>query len=96
VQGRFTFGTALDLHMSNSFYHIKVDADSQKLCTVVFPWGKYKYKRLLTGIKISRFSDVFQNAMSKLIQDMKYVKTYLDDLLILSNITTTSKTTYLS
>jgi Reverse transcriptase (RNA-dependent DNA polymerase) len=29
--------------------------------------------------------DVFQNVMSKLTQGMTYVKTYLDDLLILTN-----------
>jgi hypothetical protein len=28
---------------------------------------------------------VFQNVMSKIVQDMEYVKTYLDDLLILTN-----------
>jgi hypothetical protein len=47
----FTFASALDLNMG--YYHIKVDADAQKLCTIVFPWGKYKYKRLLIGIKIA-------------------------------------------
>jgi hypothetical protein len=36
------------------------------------------------GIKIA--PDIFQNFMSKLVQDMEYVKTYLDDLLILTNI----------
>jgi hypothetical protein len=35
------------------------------------------------GIKIA--PDVFQNVISKLVQDMEYVKTYLDDLLILTN-----------
>jgi hypothetical protein len=45
--------------------------------------GKYKYKRLPMGIKIA--PDVFQNVMSKLVQDMEYFKTYLDDLLILKN-----------
>jgi hypothetical protein len=45
--------------------------------------GKYKYKRLPIGIKIA--PDVSQNVMSKLVQDMEYVKTYLDDLLILTN-----------
>jgi hypothetical protein len=29
--------------------------------------------------------DVFQNVMSMLVKDMEYVKTYLDDLLILTN-----------
>jgi dihydroorotate dehydrogenase len=78
----FIFASALDLNMG--YYHIKLDADAQKLCTIVFPWGKYKYRRSPMGIKIA--PDVFQNVMSKLVQDMEYVKTYLDDLLILKNI----------
>jgi hypothetical protein len=65
------------------YYHIKLDPDAQKLCTIVFPWGKYKYKFLPMGIKIN--PDVFQNVMSKLVQDMEYVKIYLDDMLILTN-----------
>jgi Reverse transcriptase (RNA-dependent DNA polymerase) len=79
----FTFDTTLDLNMG--YYHIKLDADAQKLCTIVFPWGKYKYKRLPMGIKIATSPDVFQNVMTTLTKDMEYVKTYLDDLLILSN-----------
>jgi hypothetical protein len=76
----FTFSTALDLNMG--YYHIKLDADAQKLCTIIFPWGKYKYKGLSMGIKIA--PDDFQNVTSKLTQDMDYVKTYFDDLLILT------------
>jgi hypothetical protein len=69
----FTFASALDLNMG--YYRIKLyhGADAQKLCTIVFQWGKYKYKRLPMGIRIS--PDVSQNIMSKLVQDMKYVKT---------------------
>jgi hypothetical protein len=42
----FTFDLALDLNMG--YYHIKSDADSQNLFTIVFLWhlGKCKYKRL--------------------------------------------------
>jgi hypothetical protein len=69
------------------YYHIKLDADAQKLCTIAFPrhMGKYKYKLLPMGIKIA--PDVFLNSMSKPVQDMEYVNTvyYLDDLLILTN-----------
>jgi hypothetical protein len=83
----FIFASALDLNMG--YYHIKLDADAQNLCTIVFPWimGKYKYKRLLMGIKIALFLIFFKMSclMSKLVQDMEYVKTYLDDLLILTN-----------
>jgi hypothetical protein len=44
---------------------------------------KYKYKPLPMGIKFA--PNVFQNVISKLFQDMEYVKSYLDDLLILTN-----------
>jgi hypothetical protein len=35
-----------------------------------------------TGIKIA--PDLFQNVISKLVQDMEYIMTYLEDLLILT------------
>jgi hypothetical protein len=46
-----SFASALDL--SIGYHHIKLDADAQMLCTIVFPWGKYKYKRLPMSIKIA-------------------------------------------
>jgi hypothetical protein len=75
--------SALDLNMG--YYYIKLDTDAQKLCTILFPWHieKYKYKCRPMGIKIAH--DVFQNVISKLFQDIEYVKTYLDALLILTN-----------
>jgi hypothetical protein len=45
--------------------------------------GKYKYKRLPMGIKIAL--DVFQNVISRLVQDIEYVETYLDNLPTLTN-----------
>jgi hypothetical protein len=62
-----------------------LSADAQKLCTIVFPWimentntNAYPW--------VSRSPQIFfQNFMSTLVQDMEYVKTYLDDLLILTN-----------
>jgi dihydroorotate dehydrogenase len=80
----FSFASALDLN--KGYYQIKLDADAQKLCITVFSWYmvKYKYEHLPMGIKIA--PDVSQNVMSKLVQDMKYVNTCLDDLLILTNI----------
>jgi hypothetical protein len=49
----FTFTSALDLNMG--YYHIKIDADAQKLCTIVFQWNmrKYKYESLPMVIQIS-------------------------------------------
>jgi hypothetical protein len=33
----FTIASALDIYMG--YYHIKLDADAQKLYTIVFPWN---------------------------------------------------------
>jgi hypothetical protein len=60
----FTFASALDLNMG--YYHIKLDADAQKLCTIVFPWGKYKYKRLPMDSKIAWFLMCFKTSCQSL------------------------------
>jgi hypothetical protein len=46
---------------------------------------KIQIKMLTHGYQDCLDPDVFQNVISKLVQDMEYVKTYLDDLLILTN-----------
>ena len=40
----FKYATSLDLNMGD--YHIELSPFSQQLCTIVLPWGKYKYLRL--------------------------------------------------
>jgi hypothetical protein len=42
----FTFAMALDLNMG---YYIRMDPDASRI-TIIFPWGKYFYKRLPMGI----------------------------------------------
>ena len=42
------FATALDLNMG--YYTIRLDPDASKICTIIFPWGKYSYQRLPMGI----------------------------------------------
>jgi hypothetical protein len=44
----FTSATALDLDMA--YYTIRLDPDASKICTIIFPWGKYSYKQLPKGI----------------------------------------------
>ena len=38
----FIFATALDLNMG--CYAIRLDPDASRICTIIFPWGKYSYK----------------------------------------------------
>jgi putative transposase len=77
----FRYATAIDLSMG--YYHIPLDEYSQKLCTIILPWGKYRYKRLPMGIKNS--PDIFQAVITDLLGDLEFVLVYLDDILITSN-----------
>ena len=43
----FTYATALDLNMG--YYTIRLDPTASKMCTIIFPWVKYSYKRLPMG-----------------------------------------------
>ena len=74
----FMWAMALDLNMG--YYHIELDPASSRLCTVVFPWGKYEYTRLPMGLCNS--PDIFQEKMNDLIQDLEYAQAYIDDLLV--------------
>jgi hypothetical protein len=76
----FTFATALDLNMG--YYTIRLDPDASKICTIIFHWGKYSYKRLPMGIAGS--PDIFQAEMMKLMESLEYVRAYIDDLLCIS------------
>jgi hypothetical protein len=76
----FQYATSLDLNMG--YYHIELDPDSKKLCTLVFPFGKYEMQRLPMGLCNS--PDIFQEQMSELFEGLDFVRTYIDDLLCLT------------
>ncbi len=78
----FSYATALDLNMG--YYTIRLDPDASKICTIIFPWGKYSYKRLPMGIAGS--PDIFQGKMSELMETLDYVRAYLNDLLCISKL----------
>jgi hypothetical protein len=53
----FTFAMALDLNIC--YYTIRLDPNVSRICTVIFPWGKYSSKRLPMGIAGS--PDIFES-----------------------------------
>ncbi len=69
----FSYATTLDLNMG--YYTIRSDSDASKICTVIFPWGKYSYRRLLMGIAGS--PDIFQKKVSELMESLEFVKSVL-------------------
>jgi hypothetical protein len=55
----FTYAAALDLNIG--YYTIRLDPAASEMCTIIFPWGKYSYKRMLMGFGGS--ADIFQAQM---------------------------------
>ncbi len=76
----FTYATALDLNMG--YYTIRLDPTASKMCTILFTWGKYSYKRLPMGSGGS--ADIFQAQIMDLMASLEFVHTYMDDLLIIT------------
>ncbi len=66
----FSYATALDLNMG--YYTIRLDPDASKIFTIIFPWGKYSYKRLPMGIAGS--PDIFQGQMLDLMESLEFVR----------------------
>ena len=59
--GRFNYMTTIDLNMG--YYAMALTERSKDLCTIVLPWGKYKYNSLPMGVCIA--TDVFQKRLSE-------------------------------
>jgi Reverse transcriptase (RNA-dependent DNA polymerase) len=76
----FQYATSLDLNMG--YYHIELCPNSKKLCTLVFPFGKYEMQRLPMGLCNS--PNIFQEKMSELFDGLEFVRTYINDLLCLT------------
>ena len=64
----FKWVTSFDLNMG--YYHIKLDSDASKLCTVVLPWGKHEYLQLPMGLCNS--PDIFQEKMGELMCGLEF------------------------
>jgi hypothetical protein len=76
----FTYATTLDLNMG--YYTIRLDPTAAKMCTIIFPWGKYSYQRLPMGF--AGLADIFQAEMGNPMATMEYIKAYIDDLLVIT------------
>jgi hypothetical protein len=74
----FTYATALDLNMG--YYTIRLDLPVSKMCTIIFLWGKYSYKKLPMGFGGS--ADIFQAQIMDLMASLEFVRVYMDNLII--------------
>ena len=76
----FQYAPSLDLNMG--YYHIRLRKTASDLCTIIIPWGEYRYKRLTMGVANS--PDIFQQKMNDLFHGFEFIRAYIDDMLILT------------
>jgi hypothetical protein len=65
----FTYAAALDLNMG--YYTIRLDPTVPEMCTIIFLWGKYSFKRLSMGFGGS--ADIFQAQIMDLMASLEFV-----------------------
>jgi hypothetical protein len=60
------------------YYTFELDKESQDLCTIITPFGKYKHLKLPMELKCS--PDIAQAAMENVLSDIKDADIYIDDV----------------
>ena len=80
--GGFTYASSLDLNMG--YWHIELNEKSSEHYKIVLPYtfGKHRYKRLPMGVASS--PDIFQEKKQTLMEGLENVRTYLDDILVIT------------
>ena len=62
------------------YWHVELDHESSMLCTFNTPFGRYRFKRLPFGIRVSQ--DVFQKKLDEIYKGIDNVTNIADDIIV--------------
>lgn len=68
------------LDVKEAYWHVRLDEQSSKLTTMITPFGRYRWKRLPFGLKVS--SEIFQRKIDEALEDLNGVFNIVDDIII--------------
>ena len=64
------------------YYHIELSPGAKQICTIILPWGKYKYQKLPMGVCNSPY--IFQENIPKIFDYLDMVRSYIYDVIIIT------------
>ena len=76
------FYYAIVLHINMGYYTMRLAPASQDMTKIVTAFGKFRYNRPPMGM--CALGDIFQTNVENPLGDIEGVKTYIDDILVLS------------
>ena len=69
------------LDVQSAFWHIRLDEESSLLTTMATPFGRYRWKRLPFGLKVS--SEIFQKRLLQALEGLNGILCVADDLVVI-------------
>ena len=68
------------LDVREAYWHVRLDEESSKLTTMTTPFGRYRWRRLPFGLKVS--SEIFQRKLDEALEGLEGVFSVVDDVVI--------------
>ena len=76
------FQYATSLYLNIGYCHIRIIKNASNLCTIIIPWGKYRYKRLPMGF--ANPPEILLPRINGLFRVFKVIRSCMNELLSLT------------